>query len=482
MRLPRLPRNDDGLLRPVLTLLSGSSLAQLLAYAARPLLTRLFPPEAYGLYGFFLAAISVLSAIAALRYDEAIVLPEHDEDANNVTALALFFTLVVALLAALALPWRAEIAVLLQEPGAASALLFVPVGLFTFGAVRIGEQWHTRHERFGRLSNSRIARAGTAVPTQVGAGFGEGGGNGLIGGTIAGWVASGAWLWCSIWHPVRGHVNVSTMRRMARRYRNYPRYAMPSSLLNSMSSQLPAFLLLYYFDSEAAGFYALSHGVMAAPMSLIGNSVGLVYFPRAVEARRTGTLGRLTHRIMRQLVLLSLVPSLAVIVAGPALFALVFGAEWTEAGVYARWLAPWMLFVFIASPLSRLFDVLERQRAELKFNVVLLAMRFASLAIGGVTGNVLLAIALYGLSGLLMWGALALWMLLWSGVSLGSTARIFGRYLGIGLVPLGLIVAVAVVSSSSLVITAVTIGALLLYFALAVWADGVVHSFWNASD
>jgi len=45
----------------------------------------------------------------------------------------------------------------------------------------------------------------------------------------------------------------------------------------------------------------------------------------------------------------------------PQLFAIVFGDDWREAGVYALILSPWMALNFITSPLSQLPLVVGQQ-------------------------------------------------------------------------------------------------------------------------
>lgn len=51
-------------LRPVATLLTGTTLAQLVVYAARPLLTRLFSPEEFGALGFYAGVVAVIASLS----------------------------------------------------------------------------------------------------------------------------------------------------------------------------------------------------------------------------------------------------------------------------------------------------------------------------------------------------------------------------------------------------------------------------------
>jgi O-antigen/teichoic acid export membrane protein len=76
------------------------------------------------------------------------------------------------------------------------------------------------------------------------------------------------------------------------------------------------------------------------------------------------------------------------LIAGPEVFGAVFGPEWTEAGRYARILAIWFALIGVASPLTRLFDVLERQKLDLTISAVSFVIVSATLIGGGLTGNI----------------------------------------------------------------------------------------------
>ncbi|MEM6782698.1 MAG: hypothetical protein AAF624_03075, partial [Bacteroidota bacterium] len=103
----------------------------------------------------------------------------------------------------------------------------------------------------------------------------------------------------------------------------------------------------------------------------------------------------LTRTVLRGIWAVTLFPSLAVLVAGPSLFAFVFGDVWAEAGRYAQLTAPWVLLAAIAAPMTALFDVLERQRADLGFSVVMFVVLTGAITLASVSldaeGTVLVA-------------------------------------------------------------------------------------------
>jgi O-antigen/teichoic acid export membrane protein len=118
---------------------------------------------------------------------------------------------------------------------------------------------------------------------------------------------------------------------------------------------------------------------------LVAQSVSQVFFQRAAEKKAAGEdLGQLVEQVCVRLTGLMTLPLLMVAITGPAMFAVLFGIKWTEAGLYAALLVPYMFATLIASPLLNLFDVLERQGTSFLFNVLFLVSRVISLVLGAI--------------------------------------------------------------------------------------------------
>ena len=73
----------------MLTLLGGGALAQLLPLLLGPFITRLFTPEAFGLYTQFATVAAALAVAASLRYEQALPLARTEDEARALLALAL---------------------------------------------------------------------------------------------------------------------------------------------------------------------------------------------------------------------------------------------------------------------------------------------------------------------------------------------------------------------------------------------------------
>jgi O-antigen/teichoic acid export membrane protein len=294
--------------------------------------------------------------------------------------------------------------------------------------------------------------------------------SGLLLGYAAGRAAGAAVLfWKTRRDPaVRERPHADELREVAREYSRFPRLATWSALLNSVSAEGPVIVIALLFGADVAGFMGYTVRVLQTPMALVGQAAGQVYYARASRLARGQELRQETQMVFRRLVALGAGPLLLIVIAGPDLFSFAFGAEWREAGVYARWLAPWLFVVFVASPLSSLTAMLNRQGAELAFQALLMVGRLLALCTAGALGTATLAVQLLGVISLTLWAGYLVWLLRLTGNSVVGSALSAARQIGRAAVisaPM-LLVLVSQVRGAALLLVMATTAAILAVDAL----------------
>ncbi len=426
---PGPPRAKPSFSGDVLKLVSGTTLAQILSIVVAPILTRLYAPQAFGMSALFGSFTTLLAAIACMRYEQAVMLPESDEEAANLLGVCVGAVLFVTAATAVLVVFGDPLLRLLKAQAIKPYLWLLPVSVLAGGLFFALNQWNSRTKRFGRLSISRVTSATVSNASQIGAGYlGHATGGSIIGaGVLGSAVATGTLGW-QIWRDdhalFRRAIRFDRMRVGLKRHRRFPVYGTWSILLNSLSWQLPTFFLSAYFSQAVVGYYALGTRLLRLPMDLIGGAIGMVFFERAAKARYEGTLPRLIQETFRRLVSLGLFPLLILTFIGRDLFVLVFGSKWAEAGVYSQILSIWMFFWFVSSPLITLFSVLERQRWGLVFNVVIFGTRLLALWLGARLGDARLALLFFGISGLLVYGGMNLALMAAAGYPSSASSRV----------------------------------------------------------
>jgi len=466
----------------VLKLVSGTTFAQAIAIIASPILTRLYGPEAFGFFAIFTSITSIIGVIACMRYELAIMLPKADEKATNLLALCLLSVAAVSGLTVLALYLSGDTLLsLLRAPGLAPYLILVPPFVFINGVFLALNYWNSRTRHFGRLSVARITSSLATTGTQLGAGFaGYATGGSLIGASLIGIFASTGILGAQIWRDdhaiLRKSISLRGMAEGLKRYKRFPLIDSISALLNTISWQLPAFLLAAFFSPTIVGYYALGFRMLQFPMSLIGGSIAQVFFQRASKAHSDGTLPILVENVFHSLIAIGIFPILTVTIIGPELFAVIFGDAWIEAGLYAQILSIWAFVWFISSPLSTLWAVLEKQAFGIRITSLNFVTRIISLVLGGVTGSPVIALALFAFSGVLVYGYLNIKMLLFSGVQLTNAGKHLFSSLGL-FCPFGIILVglkIVNVGSLFLITTACVFG--VMYYLYLMYTDSLFRA------
>jgi len=171
------------------------------------------------------------------------------------------------------------------------------------------------------------------------------------------------------------------------------------------------------------------------PMTLVGQAIATVFFAESSAVTKSTDVRRYATKTFSGLVVVGMGPLLLLGLVAPSLFELLFGSQWRMAGVYAQWLVPWLFLVLIASPLSSLVFVMERQRGELIFQSSLLVTRIAAFY-GGyfLFGVATAAMALYGISGSVIWLVYVLWLMSIAGISVRATLDILVRELFVSMI------------------------------------------------
>lgn len=393
--------------RNVMILSSGTVAAQLVSFVLSPIITRLYGPEAYGLMGSFMAVVAMISPVAALTYPIAIVLPKHDSDAKGLVKLSIIVTTIFSIIVgSILLFFYEQIISAFKLEVLAPFFYLIPIVILLSGLLQVMEQWFIRTKQFGVSAKATLFQSIIVNLGKTGIGFFHP-------------VASVLILFSALTPAIKTLLmikfnrkanskilNVSfnekvSIQTLLKKYKDFPLFRAPQVFLNVISQNLPILMLTIFFGPASAGFYSIGRTVLTMPSSLIGKSVGDVFYPRISDAAKNGeNLSMLIKKATLALGLVGSIPYGIVVLFGPWLFGFVFGSEWTTAGEYARWVSLWMFFMFINQPSVRALPVLSAQSFHLKFTVFTLTIRVALLAVGYyVFLSDLVAIALFSFSG-----------------------------------------------------------------------------------
>lgn len=392
----------------VATLTSGTIIAQIIPILISPALTRLYTPKDFGVLALYLSIATVGSTVVTGRYELSILLPKENSKGLNLTVLSIVLCLIISLLSLfIILLFGREISPIIDEELGQWIYLF-PLSFFLLGLYQSLNYWVNRNKEFKSIAISKIVKNVANSVMSLAFGFLKFGYLGLLASLVIGQFFSVISLFKVTYKTsfkLLDKISGQEAKNLLARYQDFPKINMFSALLNTLSIQMPVLLLTFYFNPFIVGYYALSQRILQAPMALVGSSIAQVYFQKASEQTiDMDMLAMTTMKLYKQLIRLGTLPLSFIFFFAPDIFAFVFGEEWRDAGVYSQALSPWVLLVFISSPLSNLLTVLEKHRQNVLFNVGLLASRVGAIMIGALYFNSeYLTIVLYGVVGAVVW-------------------------------------------------------------------------------
>jgi O-antigen/teichoic acid export membrane protein len=361
----------------VVTVLTGAIGAQALPLLVAPLLTRMCTPTEMGAFSVWLGAIALCSLAGTLRVDNAMII-DHEKSQQRVCFSVVAYSAAVV---ALAITVCAATARALDLPAVRGTswfgLLTIGIGTWLTAYLQTTLAYAVSHSAFGKAAKVKMWGAGSIAASQLILLIFGFGGDALRAGQLIG-LAVG--LCAAQWmlSPPRSQIRLRLDREQRGfliRHQAFWRFSLPSSLLNALVGQLPLFLVGIKHGALAAGLFALTQRVLAAPISLLAASILEVFKRQAVHDFQTlGNCRDAYQYTFKTLLLLGFGPSLILYLYAPDLFSLVFGEAWRPAGVLGRVLAPLFLLNFIASPLSYVFFVAGKQKIELGWQVALFVM------------------------------------------------------------------------------------------------------------
>jgi len=364
--------------RNVLTLMTGTTIAQAIPIAISPILTRIYTPEDFGVFALYMALVSIFGSIINGRYELAIMLPNNDEEAINVFALALIINIIISIvLLFLVVFFHNYILILLQNEAIGIWLYFVPLSVFFIGLFNILNYFNNRQKRYKDIANVVILKSLILASVQLSIGFIKQGVSGLISGQILSMLFANMKLLKNI---KQDKVLLSKITRkkilcMAKRYINFPKFSLWAIFANTLSQQLINILISMLYNIHTLGLYALVQRVLLIPSSLIGNSIGQVFFQEAtIEKQKTKKSVYLFINTMQKLFLIGIPIFGILFFIVEDVFAFVFGEKWRLAGEYAQILLPFFFVRFISSTMSVVLVIFEKQKVELIINIILIIM------------------------------------------------------------------------------------------------------------
>lgn len=369
--------------RNVLTLMTGTTIAQAIPIAVSPILTRLYTPEDFGVFALYMSITSIMMVVATARYELAIMLPKKDDDAMNIVALSILIAFFISLiLFSIVYIFNDQITHLLGSSDISNWLYFIPITVFLTSIYQNFYYWENRSKKYKMLAKTNIIRSSTIAGSNLSWGWSGAGPAGLIVSGILGQGIAIALLGRKILDQDRSVLKKITRLKLfsvARRYIKFPKFDIFAALFNILAHQIVYILLISIFNSAIAGYYYLTQRILGLPITFIASAILDVFKEKAAqEYRQFGHAKYIYVSTFKKLFVLSFFPSILLYFFVVDVFIIFFGEQWAIAGEYAQILIPMFFIKFISSPLSFMFYISEKQQYHMLMQTLFLVSVFIS--------------------------------------------------------------------------------------------------------
>lgn len=357
-------------------LMSGTIVAQLITFAALPVLARIYSKEAFGLLALFSAVVMFISSFATLKYDTALLLPKEDQDAYALLKLSNIVTIFITSISVLILSLP------ISFLGQYNDMAFL-VGLGVLFNINYNNSalWNNRYNCFNYTAISKVLQAFFIFLFQF-LFYRFFSLKGLIVGNLIGLSISGLYLIYtrkSNW-KIYCNITIKDMKFQAKRYIDFPKYFTLSNAILSFSAHLPIFVFAKYMSLTQVGLYAIALKIIEQPVNLIASSMRSVILGEMVKKKRENKpILKWYRKLQLILFLISCMVSLFIMLFIGWFIDMFLGKDWSSVALYSKCLIPMFIGMMIAAPGIAAVRIFEMQKYNFKYSLFSMIFRIGAL-------------------------------------------------------------------------------------------------------
>lgn len=338
-----------------LSLLAGA----IMTFIALPVLTRLYSVADFGAYGIALALVSVLSTIANLRLDQALLVAE-EQDKKSLIFEGSVFSTVIAVVSGIVISFILNI----EMAGA------VATGILANTLIQSLYNYHFSAHQEYFCAGLNIFRSAIVVAVQLSLPLV------MQISLVNSYNVSSIIMIVAVLIYLLKHQLYQVSWQVFKHYKDFIYANTPHALLNSFSHNLPYYVVSHFVGVQAMGFYAIVERTLRVPINLISQTLRQ-FFIRQFKNTESN------QNALKASVLLSLVslPLFVIFLILPeSLYLWIFGSEWVGISTYFQILALGYWAIFCNPPSSAFLIAKRNSQVLFKLQIVELIIKFALFA------------------------------------------------------------------------------------------------------
>lgn len=365
---------NSSLIKDSAKLASSNILLYLLPFIVTPILSRLYNPSDFGEWGVFSSTYQIVNVILFLCYDHAIV-KASEKEYPSICALSLFVSMLITILTIFVfyIGTLFGVAYFVDFPCKENLFLLLIFTSFTVILQNIAN----RMEKYWVMSFASFILGLSQAVCRIFLGLYVLFPNGLISGTTIAQFLNVVFFLIFILgvldKPFFQSISYISIKRVARKYKKFPLYDAPATLLLFATFNLTIIILSLYHTKAEIGCISIIHQMLLLPISLIGGAMGRVYYKQITNentANDSIATVAISQKMIKMVLWMSVLPTLFITLGGDKLINIFLGAKWDNAGSVAICLAIWSIPNILTQPLVPIFRKENKQNYMLYYNVL----------------------------------------------------------------------------------------------------------------
>jgi len=374
--------------RNVLTLITGTTIAQAIPIAISPILTRLYSPEDFGKYAIFLSIIIILSSVSTLRYEQAIMLPKLKRNALILFKGSLYILLISTLIITMCL-------ILINKLNyftiSTIYIFLIPLAVFITGITNINISYLNRLKDYKTISKTNMITSLFNATLNLSVGYFLSSYFVLSINSIASKLYSLKFFISNTYKVYKMKIKKEEILIQLKKYDDMLKFSAPEVMISAINQQSTILFLTYFFDPILAGGYFLIQRIFGTPISVFSTSFSKVFFKEFTNSKYKY---KLLVKIWIKLFVFTLPVGILLYIYMHDIIITVFGSKWAYSADIAHILLPYFIINFIFSATSTSHITLRLQHLSMSFAIISFFIKVFIFSYGNYLQDSLLTIQL----------------------------------------------------------------------------------------
>ena len=386
-----IKKNSD-FVKDSITVLTGTSLSQIIPLIFYPLLTRIYSPEEFGFMAFFMSVCAVMIVLASGAYEQAILITKNSVELDNLIKLTLTRSLIMLVVISLILiALISTVPILYTYKIYLNWVLLLSLAAFFTIIYNLYNEWCVKKAEFKKLSVNKVYNSiFTSLFKSINKLFSFIS-NGLIFGELIGKfiisIISVKSMLINGTDIFRGY-SIETLKKTRVKFQDYPKYMMFDLLINTIGGSVHVYIILAFFDANELGYLSLSLSLLTLPVTVISGGIKDVFRQKANKLYiNEGSCRNLYVQLLRPIAITGFVGFSLLYFITPFIFPYVLGDKWLKSGLYAQYLIPLFYFNFVSMSLGGIFVIANKIKISLYWQVFNTTITVSALLIGSALYN-----------------------------------------------------------------------------------------------